>query len=287
MESKPGKGSRFYFTIPCNTQENTPPSLEKERFSNLSFKVYAPKKHNNALTSAQAYLDYFDTSVEIIKDKKILKSMAEKTFDILIIFKEDAINHDIDVQAILDKGKSAVIIGDTFLNDGCHFKGNVQRLNTPVLPQDLTNTIMLLSAPQSKKTKKESFSDGLEKLKNKRILVVDDNTINLKFMKEVLKTMNMETILAQSGNESLEKFSTEKIDLIFMDENMPGMQGGEAIALMRKKEKEENLKRTTIIGLTGDADEKTKTSLLSVGADDVLTKPVQLKEIIRVTTQYL
>jgi CheY-like chemotaxis protein len=144
-----------------------------------------------------------------------------------------------------------------------------------------------LITPLGMDTKEKVFTDGLDKLKGKHILVVDDNTINLKFMKEVLKTMNMETILAQSGEESIVKFKTEKIDLIFMDENMPGMQGGEAISLIRKREKKKNLSRITIIGLTGNADNKTKEELLNAGADDVLTKPVQLREIIRVTTEYL
>jgi CheY-like chemotaxis protein len=180
-----------------------------------------------------------------------------------------------------------MIIGDTFLNDGCLFNGNVQRINTPLLPHGIANTIIALINPEDKKKKEKVFSDGLDKLKGKKILVVDDNTINLKFMKEVLKKMNMETVLAQSGDESIEKFKTEEIDLIFMDENMPGMNGGEAISIIRKREEKKKLKKITIIGLTGDADEKTRESLLNAGADDVLTKPVQLKEIIRVISEYV
>jgi CheY-like chemotaxis protein len=72
-----------------------------------------------------------------------------------------------------------------------------------------------------------------------------------------------------------------------MDENMPGMSGGEAICSIRKREEKKKLKKITIIGLTGDADSKTKESLLNAGADDVLTKPVQIKEIIRVISEYL
>jgi len=287
LESEQGKGSRFYFTIPCNTEKNTPPSLDKSLFKELSIKVYAPENHNSAVRSTYEYLTYFDMSVDIIKNEETLQNTINKPFDILIIFKEDAITHDNDVQAILDHGKSAIILGDTFLNDGCHFNGNVQRLNTPILPHDLSSVLTLVTAPPTEQTEEDIFTQELEKLKDKHIMVVDDNTINLKFMKEVLKTMNMTTILVQSGDESLEKLTTEEIDMIFMDENMPGLQGDETIIEIRKIEKEKNLERTTIIGLTGDANEETKISLIEAGADEVLTKPVQLQEIIRVTTKYL
>jgi len=287
LESKEGEGSRFYFTIPCNTGVNVTPSIDKDQFKVFSVGLYAPKEHNRAIDSVEKYLNYFNLDVKLLKDENRLENLEEESFDILIIFKEDAILHDEEVQVFLDKNKAAVILGDTFLNDGCHFNGNVERINTPLLPQDIANAITALMTPKNLDTKEKVFSDELEKLRGKRILVVDDNTINLKFMKEVLKTMNMETILVESGNESLEKFETEEIDLIFMDENMPGMQGGEAISLIRKREDEKGMQRTTIIGLTGDADDKTKTSLINAGADDVLTKPVQLQEIIRVTTKYL
>jgi len=287
LESKEGKGSRFYFMIPCNSDEGIAPALDKNQFKQLSIGIYTPKNHNPSIDSVERYLEYFNLDKKQIRDEHGLKNIAEEKFSILIIFKEDAIMFDTYIQKFLDTGKSVMIIGDTFLNDGCLFNGNVQRINTPLLPHAITNTISALIHPEDKKKKEKVFSDGLDKLKGKKILVVDDNTINLKFMKEVLKKMNMQTVLAQSGDESIEKFKIEEIDLIFMDENMPGMSGGEAISIMRKREEKKKLKKITIIGLTGDADDKTRESLLNAGADDVLTKPVQLKEIIRVISEYL
>jgi len=288
LESKPGEGSRFYFTIPCNTEEHTPPSLDKALLDDIKIKIFSPATYpNGAITSTQKYLNYFSTSVETIINQKELKKAIKETFDLLIIFKENAIVYDTEVQDILDQNKSALILGDTFLNDGCRFDGNVQRLNTPILPHDLITLIMNLNSPSTEQTEEDLFTQKLETLKERRIMVVDDNTINLKFMKEVLKTMNMETILAQSGQEAIEKLKTEKIDMIFMDENMPGLQGDETIEKIREKENADGLERVTIIGLTGNADKETNDLFLSVGANEVLTKPVELKEIIRVITHYL
>jgi len=287
LESEEGKGSRFYFMIPCNSDEEIAPALDKNQFKQLSIGIYTPIDHNPSIDSVERYLEYFNLDMKQIRNEDALENIVEEKFSILIIFKEDAIMFDTYIQKFLDTGRSVMIIGDTFLNDGCLFKGNVQRINTPLLPHAITNTIITLINPGDEKKKEKVFSDGLDKLKGKKILVVDDNTINLKFMKEVLKKMNMQTVLAQSGDESIEKFKTEEIDLIFMDENMPGMSGGEAISIIRKREEKKKLKKITIIGLTGDADDKTRESLLNAGADDVLTKPVQLKEIIRVISEYL
>ena len=287
LESEEGKGSRFYFMIPCNSDEEIAPALDKNQFKQLSIGIYTPIDHNPSIDSVERYLEYFNLDIKQIRNEDALENIVEEKFSILIIFKEDAIMFDTYIQKFLDTGRSVMIIGDTFLNDGCLFKGNVQRINTPLLPHAITNTIITLINPGDEKKKEKVFSDGLDKLKGKKILVVDDNTINLKFMKEVLKKMNMQTVLAQSGDESIEKFKTEEIDLIFMDENMPGMSGGEAISIIRKREEKKKLKKITIIGLTGDADDKTRESLLNAGADDVLTKPVQLKEIIRVISEYL
>ena len=285
LESEEGKGSRFYFTIPCNTSAKTPPSLDADVFNKLSFKIYSPQKHHHAIDVIKKYLDYFNTEKTFFSSPKTFKKLADESFDTLIIFKEDAIKHDIDVQHILDKGKSALIIGDTFLNDGCRFTGNIQRLNTPLLPQDILHSVQNLKGEKQEKTTSKIQQ---KKFKNKHILVVDDNVINLKFMKEVLKTQGIKTLLAQNGQEGLTILDTaEKVDLVFMDENMPGMQGEEAISRIRQKEKEKGFPHTAIIGLTGDADDKTRQKLLDSGADDVLTKPVNLQEIIQVITKHL
>ncbi|PTB83705.1 hypothetical protein C9926_01525 [Sulfurovum lithotrophicum] len=239
------------------------------------------------INSIKPYLEYYNLELDVINEKKTLKSIEINRFDILVIFKDDAIKNDKYVQKILDSGKSVVILGDTFLQDGCHFLGNVLRLNSPLLPHNIHDTFIQLIEPETKISKDEVLSNELKKLKGKHILVVDDSTINLKFMKEVLKTVNLEAILSQSGDESVERFKTEEIDLIFMDENMPGIQGSEAISRIREIEKKNNLKRTVIIGLTGDADSSVREYILNSGADDVLTKPVQLKEIMYQLTHYL
>ncbi len=286
LESEEGKGSKFYFTIPCNTKKGTVSSIEKEKLKGLSVLIYDSKNSNIAIGTAKRYLENFHLPVKETKQDESLKSIRKKEFDILVILKEDTVSQEEEIQEILDTGKSVILVEDGYFEEEHNwFVGKIERVNSPLLPHDLFHAILEFISPTDNKVKETSAD--LEKMKGKRILVVDDNAINLKFMKEILKILHIETTLAHTGEESIEKFENAKPDMIFMDENMPGMQGGEAIALIRKMEKKNKLKSTVIIGLTGDGDKKIKEGLLSSGANEVLTKPIQLKEITDTIEKYL
>ncbi len=286
LESEEGKGSKFYFTIPCGTEKDTPLCIDKKKLKKLSVMIYDPQKSNIVIDTAKRYLKKFDLDVQKVKHNESLEDIRSHTFDILVVLKEDTVSQEENIQEILDTGKSIIIIKDGHFDDEYNwFVGKVRRVSSLLLPQDLFKAIVEFTIPVIKKKEEDTFAS--EKMKGKRILVVDDNAINLKFMKEILKILNIESISAQSGKEALEKFENEKLDMIFMDENMPGMQGTEAITHIRKIEEKKKKSAITIVGLTGDAEKKTKEELLSAGANDVLTKPIQLKEIKRVIIEYL
>ena len=287
LESKEGKGSRFYFTIPCYTKENTPLAIDAKKLKELSILVFDSIRGDVPIASVKRYLKEFHLVFKEVTNDNSLKKVLKKKVDLLVISRDCTILYEKELQEIMERGTLVIVVGDGYLNENYHqFRGKLERLNAPILPHDLYNTIVGLSSNESK-VKKQALDIELSITKGKRVLVVDDNSINLKFMREVLKIMHLETVLAQSAQESIEKFENESFDIIFMDENMPGMQGTEAIEHIRKMEKKKKLKDTVIIGLTGDADEETRERLLSIGANDVLTKPIQLKEIKKIMTKYL
>ncbi len=285
LESEPGQGSTFYFNIPCNTPKNTPYAFEKEKLQSLKLLVYQPETKSNAILSLVHYLKKWDVNYHEVHNEK--EFLAYKhPFDTFIIFREDAIHANQHVQDTLDNNRAAIILGDTFLQE-CRFEGNVQRLNTPLLPHDIYNALLLSLDKDFSNSKERQKFTNLQQFNGKSILVVDDNSINLKFMQEVLKTMNITVFLCSNGVDAIETYKNNDIDLIFMDENMSGMQGHEAIRKMRTFEKESNQKASIIIGLTGNADKQTKKALHESGADSVLTKPIQLHEIQEAITNYL
>lgn len=114
-----------------------------------------------------------------------------------------------------------------------------------------------------------------------RILAVDDNPANLQLIGELLKDLGVRVTLAANGSEALEHFEAGGFDLVFMDIQMPVLDGLETTRRMRAGESGE---RTPVVALTAHAMTEQKAELLLAGLDDYLSKPVseaQLTHVIR------
>lgn len=119
-----------------------------------------------------------------------------------------------------------------------------------------------------------------------KILCVDDNPANLKLIAEFLSEYDLQTTLATNGVEAVDACKKEQFDLVFMDIQMPEMDGVEATRHIRKMKN--NQARTPIVALTAHAMKGEKEKLLNEGMDDYLTKPIsqaQLEETIRKWTR--
>jgi len=288
LESTPGAGSRFYFTIPCNTPEETPPSIDLEAYAGKKVRIYTSGSDTQKLEEILRYLRQSPIEIETVDSPEALKALRERDPAPLVLSKEEAVILRKNVQKLIDAGNAALIAGDSFLNMDCQFDGRVERIGAPYLPHELFGRLSLLLDLEANKKRLTPTRHTIRKFQGRKVLVVDDNAINLKFMKEVLKRMDLEVLTAQSGRECLATLKEHPADLVFMDENMPEMSGTEVIQKIRQ-----NATSTAqgapipLIGLTGNADEKTREILLNAGADDVLTKPISLQKIFDVAQRYL
>ena len=121
-------------------------------------------------------------------------------------------------------------------------------------------------------------------LSNRKILVVDDNNVNLKVIKRLLVDYNANIDTVTSGQECIDKISNgEKYDLIFMDIMMPKMDG---VTTLNKLKDLGNFKIDTI-ALTADAIDGQKEKYLQDGFNDYLAKPIEKKELNRVIIKFL
>ncbi len=117
-----------------------------------------------------------------------------------------------------------------------------------------------------------------------RVLVVDDHAGNLRLAQVFLEELGASVETCQSGELALELFARQQFDLIFMDIQMPGMDGMETTRRMRAQEGES--RRTPIVALTAHALSSEKQQLLSAGMDDYLTKPVDEKQLRHVIEKW-
>jgi signal transduction histidine kinase/CheY-like chemotaxis protein len=117
-----------------------------------------------------------------------------------------------------------------------------------------------------------------------KVLVVDDNAMNLEVMKGLLGDTRIKVDLAGSGDECIEKASENKYDVILLDQMMPGMSGEETLIKMNEMD---ILKGTPVIALTADAIMGAKDNYLKKGFNDYISKPVKYSVLEQALKEYL
>jgi len=137
---------------------------------------------------------------------------------------------------------------------------------------------------QDKKEIKTSNENNIPNYSDKKVLIVDDNNLNIKVASIVLKPYNINIESVNSGNEAVVKIKEGNVyDLIFMDDMMPELNGVETF---HKLEQIENF-NIPVVMLTANAIEGAREKYLSEGLNDYLSKPIDKKEMNRVLNKFL
>ena len=124
--------------------------------------------------------------------------------------------------------------------------------------------------------------------KQPTVMVVDDNLLYLKEMDLWLRKLNLKTIVAKSGAECLRILERKHVDLIFMDQMMPGMDGTQVLSEIRRMENDQGVdKPVPVVLLTADDTEGARKRYLEAGFDDYLAKPIEPIQIQDQVEHYL
>ncbi|MFW6263020.1 MAG: PAS domain S-box protein [Thermotogota bacterium] len=119
---------------------------------------------------------------------------------------------------------------------------------------------------------------------NKRILIAEDNTVNMNYLKTSLKLISndIDILEAKDGKEAYELYKNQKPDLIFMDIVMPHVDGYQATAMIRHHDEE-----VPIVALTAKAFQEDREASFKSGMNDYLSKPVTINSIKSVLNKYI
>ena len=121
-----------------------------------------------------------------------------------------------------------------------------------------------------------------------KILVVDDNEVNLQVAEGLLKKFGINCTKALSGPETLDLLKSQRFDIIFLDHQMPGMDGIETLEKIRESEAVlDETKKTTVVALSANAVNGAREMFLSKGFNDFLSKPVQGKDFAACLSKWL
>lgn len=121
--------------------------------------------------------------------------------------------------------------------------------------------------------------DSTKSLKNKKILVAEDNKLNQLVLKQILEKFEAEVIIANNGQEALDILDNHSFDLIFMDIHMPILNGLEATKIIRERFSIQQKPQIPIVACSADVFPESRKKAKDSGLDYYITKPINKKII--------
>jgi signal transduction histidine kinase/CheY-like chemotaxis protein len=292
LHSEPGEGTTFFFTLDFEEVETLNDSA-KGTFSNLNALILEnPHKQKRQETYLREYLDYYGVSYTLFKDIQELETLQRQvSYDLIYIdydyTDEDAlVNYSKLPQALVLLTKSYYMKKIDSLNIEI-FKTLYEPLNTSKVKLALENySAGNFATKRSKKINRKNFDAKSSKF-NANVLIAEDNIINQKLIKRTLEDLGLTITIASNGLEAFQKRKDGNFDLIFMDIQMPFLDGVEATAEILEYEEEYNQPHIPILALTANALKGDRERFLEAGLDEYTTKPLVRSEIVALLNHFL
>ncbi|NPA94526.1 MAG: response regulator [Thermodesulfobacteria bacterium] len=279
VKSELGYGSRFICRIPFDLPEDVPAIHEPEprasqRALVLAFEPFLREQIESVLEE----LNFDYTFMEEVND--LWKSLSEDPTPQWIIVDVDGLEEKElkSLERLTDKGSFVCLIGQ---NEPQGIDG---RRCTFVKKADAYVKLGEVLAKTSAEEEREAVqakdvakpSEPSDKFRGIRVLVVEDNPINRQLCLEMFSSLGCDTAIAADGNEALDILEKQRFDIVFMDCQMPVLDGYKTTEIYRSKEKEGHL---PIVALTAYAMEEDRQKCLAAGMDDYLAKPFKLSQL--------
>ena len=292
LRSEVGKGTTFFFTIGFKEVE-LKDNRSEEDFSNINVLVLEnsnkSKQQDNYL---QEYLNYLKVNYTKFRDMdELLTLQKEQSYDFVFIdydyTSEDMLSSFANLLSkLLLLTKSSKMKNIDSLNIDI-FKTIYEPLNFSKIKTIFENykrTTTNENKEQGETLK--AFDEETSKFKA-NVLVAEDNVINQKLIRRTLEDFGLTITIANNGLEAFQKRKDEEFDLIFMDIQMPYLDGVEATKEILEYEEDYNQRHIPIIALTANALKGDKDKFLSMGLDEYTTKPLMREEISTLLNHFL
>jgi CheY-like chemotaxis protein len=165
----------------------------------------------------------------------------------------------------------------------CEELGVAAYLLKPIRQSELRQAVSRALGAQDQKgpvplITRASLQDAEGQTVSLRVLLAEDNLVNQHLASRLLEKRGHHVIVACNGREALAAFEKESFDLVLMDVQMPDMDGFEATAVIREREKGSGL-HVPVIALTAHAMKGDREKCLAAGIDGYLTKPIRIVEL--------
>jgi signal transduction histidine kinase/CheY-like chemotaxis protein/type II secretory pathway pseudopilin PulG len=288
VSSQPGKGSRFYFSIPLDKGEKASPgNCEPPALEGMRVLVVDDNATNREILSLQleAWKMQGDTADNGIRALKMLKDAASSGQPYQLVLMDwhmplltgpdvaQRAADDPDIPAtptiILSSAYDTANVEDLACIDKC--------LPKPVRQSCLLDSIVELMAGRIEVKPTPTCVANSEQL-NLSVLLAEDNVVNQHVATHMLRRLGCDVEIAANGHEALDLVEHHHFDIVLMDCDMPGMNGFDATTALRNNPRPE-LAQIAIIALTAHASLEIRQQCMDVGMNDYLQKPYKLDEL--------
>jgi PAS domain S-box-containing protein len=306
VESQPGKGSRIWFTITLEKQKKAKPVSPPPTSLDISDKRILVADDNKTsrtvlvkmLQSFGCFCEAMESGIEAIRSLKMAAAEG-KPFDMVFLDMQMPEMSGEETLQVLKQDPSLKEIPVAILTS-IGERGDAKRLESlgcsgylvkPVKQLQLLDVIVTIL--RQNKTKKKGKSMPLvtrhtiaeQKHQKTRILVAEDNIMNQKLAVTILQKGGYGVEAVENGIKAIEALKKTSYDLVFMDIQMPEMDGFDATKTIRRMEK--GKRHTPIIAMTAHAMKGDREKCLSAGMDDYIAKPLDLTEVIRTIGKWI
>jgi CheY-like chemotaxis protein len=304
LESDPGKGSRFWFRVTCEKQtESTdvlPPvtsDIRGKRILVIDDNATNRRILVNMLESFGCSADSGGGGAEAL-DLLKKATREKKVFDLLLLDKHmPGMDGEQTLRAIKDEPEIKDVPVVILTSAG--MRGDVARLQAlscigyllkPVKQSQLHDLIVTVLTRQDTElgsgpvriVTRHTLTE--QKRRRVRILIVEDNPMNQKVAVSLLKRAGYLVEAVENGKMAIEAMKSKPCDLVFMDIQLPEMDGLEATKTIREMEGAK--KHTPIIALTAYAMKGDQERFLEAGLDDYISKPIEPQELLDATDKW-
>jgi two-component system, sensor histidine kinase and response regulator len=300
LESEVGKGTQFHFTVRLKTSEEpievatiAPPEI----FRGVKVLIVDDNRTNRRiLEGILKRWEMKSTSVESGEEALTQLSSAREAEDPYSLVLTDMHMPKMDGFALIERIRQRPKLSTATImmltsgghrGDGarCHELGVAAYLLKPIRQSDLREAIARVLGAREQKAEvplvtQYSLQDARDPATFLSVLVAEDNHVNRLLATRLLEKRGHRVVMTANGREALAAIEKDTYDVVLMDVQMPEMDGLEATAALREKEKEKGDGiHQLVIALTAYAMKGDQERCLAAGMDGYLTKPIRPQEL--------
>jgi PAS domain S-box-containing protein len=298
LESELGKGSRFWFTLPLTLDECNNDKVTTD-FSGKRILIVDDNATNRMILNH--YLGHWGLAVGQVEsgqaalDELDLAHRSNQPYDLIILDMHMPIMDGLALAGKLVDNPRFTNIPRILLSSGT-LVGEDQRrkyglkhsLLKPARQSQLFDAIVdSLRTNKAEETAHTVLETVLPDYHDKKIMVVEDNKVNQKVIRGLLAKFKVDSVIADNGQLALDLLANRTFDLIFMDCQMPVLDGYETTAAIRSRERQNGLPKQIIVALTAHAVAGEREKCLAAGMDDYLSKPIRHDQLANVLASWL